>query len=92
MQRSTRKTVTFAHPFHLIGIDGILAPGSYEIETIEEQLDGLSFTAYRRVSTTVLVCDSSTRARQVTEIDPDDLAAALSKDKMESDARSACSS
>ena len=54
--------------------------GTYEIETVEEQLNGLSFAAYRRVSTTITTRHPTTRARQVSEIDPVELAAALDKD------------
>jgi len=58
----------------------MFAPGAYDVETIEEQLEGLSFAAFRRVSTTIILVDPATGARQVTEIDPEDLATALKID------------
>ena len=53
-ERITRKSVTFLHPFSLAGIDEILEAGTYIVETLEELIEGLSFVAYRRVSTTIV--------------------------------------
>ena len=53
--RSRRETVTFQHPFRIRGIDRLLPPGSYEIITDEEMIEGLSFPAYRRVATMIMV-------------------------------------
>ena len=47
-ERTTRKSVTFLHPFSLAGIDEILEAGTYIVETLEEANEGLSFVAYRR--------------------------------------------
>ena len=80
MDRSTRKLVRFARPFHLPGVAGEQPSGTYEVETLDEQLDGLSFVAYRRISTTITLQEPTRHARQVTTIDPADLAAALEKD------------
>jgi hypothetical protein len=55
IQRTTRATVTFARPFVIDGFDQELPAGDYGIETEEELIQGLSFPAYRRVSTTLLV-------------------------------------
>ena len=49
--RTSRKAVTFARPFVLTGIDGVQPAGTYAVETDEELLDGLSFPAYRRIAT-----------------------------------------
>ena len=51
--RTTRKTVTFARPFSLGGVDGVQPPGSYDIDTDEEQIDSLTHLAWRRVATTI---------------------------------------
>lgn len=80
MERSTLTTAVFRGPFRLGGFDEELPPGSYEIETVEEQMSGLTFSAFRRVSTTMTVRDPATGMRQVTEIDPGELAAALAAD------------
>ncbi|WP_430472802.1 hypothetical protein ACQ0MK_12000 [Thalassospira lucentensis] len=49
--RTTQKTVTFAHPFHLKGFKDLFPAGSYMVETTEKMIESLSFTAYRRVAT-----------------------------------------
>ena len=53
--RTTTKGVTFRRPFHLKGVDRLLPPAEYSVVTDEEVLDGLSFVAYRRVSTVIFV-------------------------------------
>src|ERR1700743_2098913 len=53
--RSRRETVTFQHPFRIRGIDRVLPPGSYEVITDEEMIEGLSFPAFRRVATMIMV-------------------------------------
>ena len=75
----TRKSVTFLHPFSLAGIDEILEAGTYIVETLEEAIEGLSFVAYRRVSTTIVTAGKEA-ARQVITIDPRDLEAAQKQD------------
>lgn len=81
-ERTTRKSVTFLHPFSLAGIDEILEAGTYIVETLEEAIEGLSFVAYRRVSTTIVTAAKGygQGARQVITIDPRDLEAAQEED------------
>jgi len=82
-ERMEHKTVIFAHPFALKGVEGTFPPGSYDVEVTEEQLDGLSFIAYRRLTTTIALPSLSSTAhisRQLVEIEPADLEAALAKD------------
>jgi len=81
-ERTTRKSVTFLHPFSLAAIDEILEPGTYIVETFEEVIEGLSFVAYRRVSTTIVTAAKGygPGARQVITIDPRDLEAAQEHD------------
>ena len=81
-ERITRRSVTFLHPFSLIGVDGVQPAGTYTIETVEEPLENRSFIAYRRVSTTIALPGSNTPAlsRQVVIIDPRDLEVAQKKD------------
>jgi hypothetical protein len=75
-ERVTTRAVTFVRPFALNGIDGELAAGSYTIETIEEPIAGLSFVAYRRVSTAIVLSANGGLSRQVVTIDAQDLATA----------------
>ncbi len=61
-------------------------PGSYEVETEEERLDGATFYAYRRVATVFVVrpSESDTRTRNLyLTIDPSSLEAALERDKVQ---------
>lgn len=53
--RSRRETVTFQHPFRLRGVDRLLPSGAYEVITDEEMIEGLSFPAFRRVATMIMV-------------------------------------
>jgi hypothetical protein len=80
--RSRQTTVTFQHAVSLDGVDGILPAGSYTIETEEEQIEMLSFEAYRRVSTTISLPSIGTAGlkRQIVVIDPQKLAAAQERD------------
>lgn len=82
MERTTTKTVVFHRPFAIGGVDGLLPPGSYAVETEEELIPGVSFLAYRRVRTTMIlpIAFGITTARQVVTIDPEDLEAALVRD------------
>lgn len=82
MERTTTKTVVFHRPFAIGGVDGLLPPGSYAVEMEEELIPAVSFLAYRRVRTTMIlpIAFGMTTARQVVTIDPEDLEAALVRD------------
>ena len=54
-KRSLRETITFKHSFQIKGIDRLLPPGAYEVITDEEMIEGLSFPAFRRVATMIMV-------------------------------------
>jgi hypothetical protein len=81
-ERTTDSLVTFRHPFTLRDIVGKQPSGTYQLETVELAIDGLSFVAFRRVSTTITLpaIGSSSIRRQFVEIDPSDLATALQQD------------
>lgn len=80
--RVTREIVTFSHPFELTDVDGKQPAGTYTIETIEEPIDSLSFVAYRRMSTTIVLASQEYggASRQLVTIDPSDLEAARQRD------------
>jgi hypothetical protein len=80
--RTTTKTVTFHRPFCLKGVDRLLPPADYQVITDEELIEGLSFPAYRRVSTVIFVPASSGSAIERVTIDPLDLQAAQDQDAM----------
>ncbi|NIJ63077.1 hypothetical protein FHR20_000008 [Sphingomonas leidyi] len=76
--RSTRSTVTFASPFRLKATGEILPPGSYEVETDEEAIEGNGHIVYRRVATLLYVPTAS--GTRVCTVDPAELAAAIAAD------------
>jgi hypothetical protein len=80
MMRTTTKTVTFRQPFCLKGVDRLLPPADYRVITDEELIEGLSFPAYRRVSTAIFVPAPSGSAVEMVAIDPLDLQAAQERD------------
>ncbi len=78
--RTQRTTCSFTRPFQLRGVDHVLPPGTYEVVTEEELIEGLSFPVYRRVSTTMLVPGQSPSKLEMVTVDPIDLAAAQDRD------------
>ena len=84
--RTTTKTVTFAHPFLLKGIDRILPAGDYRVVTDEELIEGVSFPVYRRVSTMIFVPGRNASSVEMVAIDPQELQASQERDQ----SRDAC--
>jgi hypothetical protein len=78
--RTIRRTIAFRRPFYLKGVDRLLPPADYRVMTDEELIDGLSFSAYRRVSTAIFVPAESGCAVEMVIIDPADLQAAQDHD------------
>jgi hypothetical protein len=81
--RTTSKSVIFRRTISLRGADGLQPAGTYVVEAEEAAIPGLSFLAYRRLSTTMML---STRyggavVRQMITIDPADLEAAEARDQ-----------
>ena len=84
--RTTTSTVTFAHPFRVPGYEDELPAGRYEVIADEDLLEGLSFEAYRRTGTFLLVGGQPGRRGQ-TEMRPinwSDLEAAQASDRAQS--------
>jgi hypothetical protein len=79
--RTSEKTVTFASPFVLKGIDYPLPAGEYRVKTDEELIENMSFPVYRRVATMIFVPAQVPRgAIEMVTIDPVLLCAALEQD------------
>ena len=51
LTRTSRHEIDFIHPFALKGYPEPFPPGHYEVETEEEQIESVSFLAYRRIAT-----------------------------------------
>lgn len=80
--RTSRETVTFARPFSLRGVGGVQPAGAYVVETEEEPIGGLSFLAYRRVATVMLLPPEAggTAWGRIAAVDPRELRAARARD------------
>ncbi len=80
--RTTSKTITFARPFSLYGLDETQPAGSYTVQTDEEPIEGLSFLAYRRVATVIFIplSHGGVGSFQAIPVTPEDLDAALARD------------
>jgi hypothetical protein len=63
----------------------MLPPGTYNVVTDEELIDGLSFPVYRRSSTVMFVPGLSGSSIEMVTIDPLDLAAAQVRDALPQD-------
>jgi hypothetical protein len=80
--RTSSKTVSFARPFLLKGVDRVLAAGQYKVVTDEELIEELSFPVYRRIATMIFVPADSQNSSSVemVAIDPRDLQEAQDRD------------
>jgi hypothetical protein len=80
--RTTKRTVTFAHPFKLEASGAEFPAGRYFIETDEELVDGPSFPVYRRTATMMQLIANPLRpgSTETAVIDPLQLEMALEAD------------
>jgi hypothetical protein len=80
--RTTVATVTFRRPFTLSALEAAQPAGTYRLVTEEEQIPGLSFTAFRRTETLLYLPADPVHGgtRQAVSISSDELAAALAAD------------
>ena len=90
--RSTESEVSFRHPFYLSSVGATQPAGSYRLVVDEMQIDGLSFTAYRRVATMLhLPAIGANAAKQeVYVIEPHELEAAIKADADETEPMESC--
>lgn len=80
--RTTTSFVTFLHPFLLGGYTDELPPGTYEIVAEDEVLQSLSFAAYRRTATHLLIKGIKGIGRsELRPVDQRDLNMALAQDQ-----------
>ena len=76
--RTTERTVRFGRAFTLAGSDHTWPAGEYLVQTDEEMLEQLSFAAWKRIATTILLRDGGTT--QSVTVDPAELERMLSRD------------
>jgi len=84
--RSIERALTFRRPFRLSAVDEVLPPGRYQVVTEQEPIEGLSFAAWQRVRTLLLLPANSLpgQAREIVPVDPNELEAAQAADAQES--------
>lgn len=84
--RTTTRTITFARPFSLVGLDELQPAGTYTVQTDEEPIEGLSFLAYHRVATVIFLPlrQGGTGSFQAIPVTPESLAAAQAREALES--------
>jgi hypothetical protein len=80
LSRTRREDMVFNRPFRLRGWSTPQPAGTYAVETEEELIEGMSFPAYRRVSTTITRAALPGACLQVIPVDPIELAMALATD------------
>ncbi|GGC42354.1 hypothetical protein GCM10011504_20990 [Siccirubricoccus deserti] len=78
--RSRREEVIFRRPFRLKGSAALEPAGTYTVETEEELIEGLSFPAWRRVSTTLTRQAAGSATFQALPVSPQELAAMQAAD------------
>jgi hypothetical protein len=76
MSRSSRRCVTFAHPFRIVGMTLVHPPGTFDVYLEEDEID-LPWPAFVGVTTIML---GSPSHREAWVVKPDDLEAALAAD------------
>ena len=82
MERTTETEITFTHPFVLSSLIVPLEAGTYRLIVDEEEIEGLSFSAFRRTSTQLEI-PSITIAigtRQRLRVTSQEIETALAKD------------
>tara|TARA_Y100000588_G_C13449875_1_gene583586 strand:+ start:100 stop:525 length:426 start_codon:yes stop_codon:yes gene_type:complete len=80
--RTTHRTVTFFHPFHLSGYDGLFSAGEYEVDTLEKLDSSAATRSYIKLESELHLWADDDRARwgDSIKIIPRDLEAALALD------------
>jgi hypothetical protein len=82
--RTSQRTVAFGRPFVLEGLGAALPAGDYCVETEEELVEGISYAAYRRTATVLLLPaeDGNGGLSRAVTVAPEDLEAALERDRL----------
>ena len=78
--RTTREVVNFHYPFSVMEKREPLPAGRYEVEVEEERIEGLSFTAWRIVRTTLWPVEVTNGTSFALDVDSTLLKAAVAAD------------
>ena len=81
IERTTETEITFTHPFRLEALSEPLGAGTYRLVIDEELIEGLSFTAYRRVGTHLEIpaVAVAMNRRQFLQVSPTEIDDALAR-------------
>lgn len=84
--RTTSTTVRFSAPFLLSGFDSPQPAGEYRVDHDEESIDGVSWQAWHRTGSFIFLpaVNATTSISQMVPVSPDELDAALERDKSSS--------
>ena len=79
---TTETLITFRHAFALATLDRWQPAGTYRLVTEDEEIDGLSFLAFRRTATLLHLpaVPNASGGSEIVPVDPMELAAALEAD------------
>ncbi|MGN7714072.1 hypothetical protein [Agrobacterium radiobacter] len=82
IERTTSSEITFVHQFVLSSLMAPLEAGTYRLVVDEELVEGLSFTAYRRVATHLEIpaISAKTVKRQFLQVSAAEIEDVLRKD------------
>ncbi len=80
LNRTRHEEMVFARPFVLKGWAKPHPAGTYDVETEEELIEGLSFPAWRRIATTITRNTRDGGIVQAIAVDPQELAEAKAAD------------
>jgi hypothetical protein len=85
LHRTVTTQITFVRPFRLVGVDALQPAGTYVVETEEELLQAVSFTAWHRLETVIRLPrqPDGPMIEQVVTVDPEVLEATLALDTTE---------
>ena len=84
--RTSSKQVTFRRPFLLSGLTDMQPAGTYTVDTEEELIDALSFSAWKRVATVMQLTRGG--ATEYLPVDPSEQSDAQIRDGAQIDASS----
>ncbi|MDE3876884.1 hypothetical protein I7G55_22970 [Sinorhizobium meliloti] len=88
--RTKHRTVHFDKPFWISGLSEMVTAGDYAVDEEEELIEGLSWSAYRRVATFITLpatTENKYRMRLVP-IDPEELEGLIAFDQRDAAASS----
>ncbi|HLY58081.1 MAG TPA: hypothetical protein VKS60_21140 [Stellaceae bacterium] len=80
---TTETLITFRRAFSLASLDRRQPAGTYRLVTEDEEIDGLSFLAFRRAATLLHLpaVPNASGGSEIVPVDPIELAAALEADR-----------